>query len=272
MDARRKNMPTALNNVVNAAQHAADDPFVQRTAAQIIAYFEVYGDRVTIGPGLRDSVERTRITLSAKPDFAQAYRQAKQAYAQVAARLTPAPTTRPADAVLTPTEPYSAAPVDPYLAEPATVYNNTYNTYTAPYPDPYAYDAYAAYPWWPSGWWWDPGIVIVDGDFFHDRFEHRFHDRDGRFEERADRGFGDRRDRGSDEARSSDDRGFRGGSGEFRGNQAGRSMPMRPSPPPRSSQGFSGSGDRSFGSPTRGGAGGHMGGGGGHGGGGGGHR
>ncbi|HSZ58276.1 MAG TPA: hypothetical protein VK797_21605 [Tepidisphaeraceae bacterium] len=266
MDARRKNMPASLYDIVIAVRRAADDPFVLRTAAQILAYYEVYGDPNKMEAGLRESVAQARIALSAKPAFAQAYREAKRAYMQAAARLT-APVG--AEAVAPPGEPYPVTTVEP-SAPPPIVYNNTYNTYTAAYPDPYAYDENPLYPWWPSGWWWDPGIVIVDGDR-HDRFDDRFHDRDDRLDGRRDHGIEDRRGRESDAgARSSDDQEFRGGSAGMRVMPPARVMPARPSTPPRSSGGSWGEGGRSFGSPMNGG--GQMGGGGGHAGGGGGHR
>jgi hypothetical protein len=251
MDARRNNTPAALKDIVTAAGRLPEDPFVERTAAQIIAYYEVYADRNKIDGALRDSVEQTRQALSAKPTFAQAYQQAKQSYAQAAARLMPPAATGPAQAVVP--EPYSVVQPESYWVSPTTVYNNTYNTY----PDPYAYDAYSSNPWWPSAWWWDPGVVIVDGPFFRDRdrFGHDFDDRDHRFEGRSDRGFEDRRDGESDRGgRSSDERGFRGGSGETRGMPPARSMPFRSFGPSRSSGGFSGGGGgRSFGSPMGGG-------------------
>lgn len=259
MDARRNNTPAALREIVAAAGDLPNDPFVGRTAGQIIAYYEIYGDRNKIDGWLRDSVEQTREKLTSTPAFAQAYQQAKQAYAQAAARLMP-PTTGPAESI---------APAEPYSIAPPTVYNNTYNTYTTPYPDTYAYDTYASSPWWPSVWWWDPGIVIVDRPFFHDRFHHDFDDRDHRFDGRPDRGFDDRRDRDSDFGRrSSGEFEFRGSPGMTRGLPPDRGMPP-------SGGHFSGEGrGQFFGSPMRGGegGGGHMGGGGGHAGGGGGHR
>lgn len=258
MDARRNNTPTALNDIVTAARLLPDDPFVERTAAQIIAYYEVYAAQNKIDPGLRDSVDQTQKSLGAKPAYVQAYQQAKLAYTQAAARLT------------TP-EPNPVLPAEPYPAPPTIVYNNTYTSYTDSYPDPYAYDAYAPYPWWPSAWWWDPGIVIVDGRF-HGRFDDRFEGRDHRFDGRSDRGFDGR------EGREPEIREFRGGAGERRDMPQVRTMPLRPSAPFRPSNGFSGAGARpSFGSPVRGGTGGQMGGGamgggGGHFGGGGGRR
>jgi hypothetical protein len=258
MDARRNNTPAALKDIVTAARLLPDDPFVERTAAQIIAYYEVYADQNKIDAGLRDSVDQTQKSLGAKPAFAQAFQQAKLAYTRATARLTP-------------TEPDPILPAEPYPAAPTIVYNNTYTSYTDSYPDPYAYDAYAPYPWLPSAWWWDPGIVVVDGRFIHDRFDHRFGDRDHRFDGRFDRGFDGRG------GREPEVREFRGGAGEMRSMPQVRTTPMRPSAPFRPSNGFYGAGARPFfGSPVRGGTGGHMEGsameGGGHFGGGGGHR
>ena len=267
MDARRNNTPAALKDVVDAARHAPDDPFVERTAAQVIAYYDVHPDQVRIEGAVRDSVTEVQRSLSGKSIFARAYQQARLAYAQAAARLTP-PAAAPAAA---PTEPYSELPAEAYPGSQATVYNNTSNTYAAAETDPFVYDAYTPYPWWPSAWWWDPGIVIVDGPFFRDRdrFHHDFDDRDRGFEGRADHGFDDRR--GLDQegrARSSDDGRFRGSPGMTRSMPPLRSTPpprfFRPSAPFQSSQGFSGGGggaERSGGHMAGGAGGGHAGGG-----------
>jgi hypothetical protein len=279
MAGRRNNTPAALNDVVIAARQAPDDPFVERTAAQIIAYYEAHSDQFKVDAPLHDSTAAVRQSLGDKPIFVQTYQQARLAYAQAAARLMPTSAPGAAQAVAPPTEPYSVAPAEPYYsAAPTTVYNNTY---TQPATDPFAYDDYAANSWWPSAWGWDPGIVIIDGPFFRDRFEHRFDDRDGRSDGRFDHGFDDGRGRGFDRGERSSD-GFRsdGSPDMTRDTPTVHSAPSspfgRPSTPIRSSPGFSGgagAGRSTFGSPMRGGASGHMGGGFGHGGGGsGGHR
>lgn len=298
MDARRGKTSDSMEDIVLAVRRAGDDPFVQRTAGQILAHYDLTGDRTKVSNAVADSVEDARKTLDKKPEFTQAYQRARDAYAEAPPATTTAPTTPGADVA-----PPPPPPGDNYVPPVTNVYN-TYN-YTQPYPygDPYCwgYPSYAYDPWWPSTWWWGPGIIVIDRHsflhhhgFFHDGFDHgRFdHGRfdHGRFDhDRFDhRGstFSDGRDSRSNIGSLSSagnavrhDFNVRGGgsAGVQRSVSPGFSAPpsrfapsgIRSAPPSFSGSRVGGGGPRSFG-----GGGGGMGGGGGRAGGGGGsgHR
>jgi hypothetical protein len=167
MDARKGDTTAALQGILIANRQAGDDPFVQRTAAQLLAYYDYKADRTRIDGAVRTALEQMRNDLRGKTEYAQAYERASDAYAHEPAA---APSEPAASNYRPPSDPYGNSAPSP------AVYNNyTYNTYTpdGPYTDPYAYD-YGSYPWWPS--WWGPSLVVIDRPFFfHHRFDHDFH-------------------------------------------------------------------------------------------------
>jgi hypothetical protein len=157
MDARRGNTVDALNDAVIAARLAPDDAFVQRTAGQLIAYYDRNAQRIEAPAPLKAALDDVRKSLSGKDAYARAYRDASEAYADV-------PETGPAP---------DAAPLPFPRSSPSAAYASAYygGGYYAPYTDPFAC-AYPSYAWWPSWWWWGPSVVIVNRPFFHHRFDH----------------------------------------------------------------------------------------------------
>ncbi|MDB5319328.1 MAG: hypothetical protein JWN40_959 [Phycisphaerales bacterium] len=286
MDARNGDTAAGLQGILIANRQAGDDPFVQRTAAQLMAYYDYKADRTRIDIAMRTALEQMRNNLRGKTEYAQAYERASDAYARGLAA---------AAAAAVPATPDYRPPTDPYdnSAAPAAVYNNyTYNTYApdAPYTDPYA-SYYGGYAWWPS--WWGPSLVVIDRPFF---FHHRFdrddffgHDRFGRGDSfhndrfgrsdsfRNDRfghvDFGNRFDRGDtihrfDGSRLGVQRSFSPPTQQFRGTSAPRFAPSRGAMPSRGGSAMPQRGGFSGGGRMGGGGGGRMGGGGGGGGGG----
>src|SRR5438067_4217306 len=60
MDARRGKTSDSMEDIVLAVRRAADDPFVQRTAGQMLAHYDVSGDRTKVSNAVADSVEDAR--------------------------------------------------------------------------------------------------------------------------------------------------------------------------------------------------------------------
>jgi hypothetical protein len=159
MEARRGNTRPALEDIFLAFRRAANDPFVLRTAGQLLAYYDLHAADLQIDAGLKNTLEDMRKTLSSKPEFTQAYQQAKDDYSQVE--------QQPA------VEPSAQQTLPPVYDD----YSN-YATYAPVYTNPYDV-AYASDVWWPSVWWWGPGAIIIDRPFFHhhhfDRFDFHHH-------------------------------------------------------------------------------------------------
>jgi len=182
-DARKGNTTAALQEILIADRQAGDDPFVQRTAAQLLAYYDYKADHPRMDASVRAQLEQMRTKLRKTADYAEVYNKAADAYAsEPPDQPTPAGT---GTATTPPAGSDSAVP--PIYVTPPPVYNYTYNTYAsdfAPYTDPFAC-SYAAYPWWPSWWGWGPSLVVIDrsfshrhfgfdhGRFDHGRFDHR---------------------------------------------------------------------------------------------------
>ena len=87
MDARRDRTSDALTKIVTATSHGSDDPFVLRTAAQLVAWYDARAAKDTLPAVLRDSVEKMRSGLSAKSGFAEPYQRAHDEYAKNPAAL-----------------------------------------------------------------------------------------------------------------------------------------------------------------------------------------
>ena len=186
VDARRAQMPEALSAIILAGQFAPDNKFVQQTAGEIVAWYDVKADKAQLPASANEGIARIRDLLSKQAAFSSAYDTAKKAYqGQASAAESAAPPVA-----------YPTSPTPP----PAVVY----------YPD-YYYDWGPGWvqpaPWW----WWQPAGFFIGFDFFpcrtffvfddflffrhhhffhHDRFffDRRFH-RDGFFvRDRAGRG------------------------------------------------------------------------------------
>jgi hypothetical protein len=181
VEARRGNMPEAISAINLAGQFAPDNLLVQRTAGEIIAWYDVKADKATLSENAKQGLETIRGLLGKRPEFANAYKTAKEAYKAPAS----AP-EQPAQSQGQSTSLQTASPTE----------------LVSSYPDYY----YASGPGWvePTPWWWWQPIGFFAGfDFFpfttvvvfnhrnffrdHDRFFHgendRFFDRDrnGRF-------------------------------------------------------------------------------------------
>ena len=237
MNAKRNQTPSALIAMAEAVKRSTADPFVQRTGAELVAWYDVRADKTKMPDAAKQAAEDVRGTLSQRQGYLDAYAKAKKDYQRPADE----PTAPPAEdgaaqpqaqqsgpAPVGPAEPVAPQPLVPegYVQPPPLV-----GEYYSPpvYTDPYAYGVYPAYPaydyypayWYPSfgcsSWWW-PSFSLSfwysDG-WRHHRYYGRDWDRRGGRDwrdhySRDDRRGGDRRDgRGGLDRR---DGGGRGGS------------------------------------------------------------
>ena len=149
----------ALVNAQRAVSLAPEDPFVLRTAAQLVAWYDVRADKSQISAAARDAAEAMRLKLAGDPIYAEAYAQAHADDAKMAGASAsqPAPATASAGATgagqpyletvpVAPPPAYAAAPAGPiYVPYPQYV---PYPVYV-PYPEPYAGASGDGY-WYPS--------------------------------------------------------------------------------------------------------------------------
>jgi hypothetical protein len=75
--ARANDYMTALGHIVRAVRHEPEDPFVQRTAGQLLAWYDTQGRRVRVSSDLREGIQRVRRALAGQDEFDEAYREAR---------------------------------------------------------------------------------------------------------------------------------------------------------------------------------------------------
>jgi hypothetical protein len=97
MRARRGDAEGAVSGIATAVVYGADEPFVRRTAGQILAWHDTRSG--SMADDIETSLETMRHAVDATPECADAYRVACDAY--VAARTSPA-TAPPPGATLVP--------------------------------------------------------------------------------------------------------------------------------------------------------------------------
>ena len=167
VEARRGNMAEAISAINLAGQFAPTTPLVERTAGEIMAWYDIKADKATLSENAQRGLATIRQLLGKSPEFADAYETAKKAYRAHAG---------------TPGQPVESQTVSP----------------TESFSD-YSYDSDAGWveptPWW----WWQPGGFFAGSSFvplttvvvFNRDFRHRnlfFHDRKGRFFDRHHKG------------------------------------------------------------------------------------
>jgi len=198
VNARRGQMVDAVSAINIAAPLAPDNQFVQRTAGEILAWYDLKADKTTIPNMAKDGLARVRDTVGKSTVFTQAYDTATKAYQAQASSVTePQPSgTAPAQTQVQPqsstvtTGAYAGSAAEAPLAPPAY-----YPDYASGYYPNYYYPDYA-YNWGPGwinpspAWWWYPSgyfagfsfipfstTFVFGNDFHHHGFHnHGFHD------------------------------------------------------------------------------------------------
>jgi hypothetical protein len=169
VEARRGNMAEAISAINLAGQFAPTTPLVERTAGEILAWYDIKADKASLSENAHRGLATIRQLLEKYPEFADAYEAAKKAYRTQA--------TAPEQ------------PVPPQTVSPPESFSDDSYSSDADWVEPT--------PWW----WWQPAgffagssfiplttVVVFNRDFKHrNRFFHggkeRFFDRDkkGRF-------------------------------------------------------------------------------------------
>ena len=80
VEARRGNMAEAISAINLAGQFAPNNPLVERTAGEIIAWYDIKADKATLSENAQRGLATIRQLLGKSPEFANAYETAKKAY------------------------------------------------------------------------------------------------------------------------------------------------------------------------------------------------
>jgi hypothetical protein len=180
---RRDQTTAALGQIETAVERSPDDAFVQRTAGQLLAWY----DTQSPGPVLPDAVERgipaMRDALRGRDAYVQAYQLAHDAYL-ADNEADQNPSTQPAQASSAPADATTVPgpmiydsgayrPEEPgAYREPGTIYEpSTYD-----YPPTAVYPAYPAYSYYYPQPFFFADVLVVDRFHDHHRRHHRFND------------------------------------------------------------------------------------------------
>ncbi len=154
MSARRGQNDDGLKEIAVAARNAPDDTFVQRTAGQMLAWYDSQPDHTSVSAEAQQAAFEVRERLHEQQAFADAYRDAwdDQHQDDQAFGPTTQPSTNPAlvDAQAA-AQPPATEPgyYDSGLPPVPPMYYPPY------YTDPYTYRGYGPYyePYWPSAYY-----------------------------------------------------------------------------------------------------------------------
>ncbi len=175
VDARKGDMPEAISAINLAGQSAPNNPFLQRTAGEIVAWYDIKAEKSKLSDSAKQGLTKIRSLLQKEPSFTAAYDTAKTAYAAQA------------NAVQAPTQAtpglYQSQGGTQSVQAPGVGYAGA-----VPPPPMYSPDYY--YDWGPDWvepapwWWWQPVGFFAGFDFFpfstvivfdHHHFFHHHH-------------------------------------------------------------------------------------------------
>jgi hypothetical protein len=80
VNARKGQMLEAISAVTLAGQFTPENQFVQRTAGEILAWYDSRGDKAQLPPNDKEGMRKVRDLLQRRPAFIQGYETAKRAY------------------------------------------------------------------------------------------------------------------------------------------------------------------------------------------------
>jgi len=182
-EAKRGNMVDALTDIAVSARKGSDDPFVQRTTGEMLAWYDNVPNRPALPAGIAADLDAARKALANQPTFSGAYAKADAFYKNpprpdgVAAGQAGQPGQGgvASNAGAPPTQPAPAYPPDtaygaygPAVAPTyvAPEYVEPYVPYVETYVSP-AYGYYPYYPAWEPGWGWGFGgsLLFIGGDW-----------------------------------------------------------------------------------------------------------
>jgi hypothetical protein len=189
-EARQGSMVDALTNISLAARRAGSDPFVQKTTANLIAWYDNNPRPPRLPGSVRESLQQLHSDLETKPTFAEAYKEANKYFVdereRAAKSATSAPATQPVagNQPLLPPEAladrpdyagYTGTDIG-YIAapQPYTVYHEYY------YGEPYGW--YYPFTYYGSPFYSGFGFYGFYGGGYG--YHHHWHDLDCGFRER----------------------------------------------------------------------------------------
>ncbi|HEX7010638.1 MAG TPA: hypothetical protein VF184_11685 [Phycisphaeraceae bacterium] len=154
--AQQQRTPEAMANILAAVRYAPHEPFVQRTAGQLLAWYDTDPAAAELPEALKASIERMRTALQIQnaEAYEEGYRLAREAY-QLEEQVMQQPET-PAEAPAAtqpqtmPTEPEPGASIQYRDEEPdayagySSAYDSTYD-----YDYPFRDDLYDDSPYYP---------------------------------------------------------------------------------------------------------------------------
>lgn len=203
-EASQGNFSDALTDISLAVPRAPDEPFVQVTAAHLLAWYDNNPNAPLLESYIRRALSQAHVTLADKPAFttefddaSNYYREARQREEATAARPS-APTQPTAVAedespAPTPPPPVADDTDGPAYVGGGAVYVPYAPGYAPPEPAVAYYDqGLYSYGYVEPWWWYSPGFIVVDR-FGHRHHEHdRDHRHDGHHGHHVDDGFRDR--------------------------------------------------------------------------------
>src|ERR1051326_4247127 len=78
--ARRDDMPEAVSAIVLAGQFSPENTFVEHTAGEILAWYDLKADKTKLPDSTKEAVAKVRALVAQRPPFMAAYNAAKTAY------------------------------------------------------------------------------------------------------------------------------------------------------------------------------------------------
>jgi hypothetical protein len=120
VDARRAQMPEAVSAINLAGQFAPDDKFVQHTAGELLAWYDLKADKAKIPDNSRDGLTKVRSLLGKRAAFTEAYSTVQKAYQTQASGTSQPALAVPTQAVPAPAGPVQVAPDELAPAVPDT--------------------------------------------------------------------------------------------------------------------------------------------------------
>ncbi|MEI8197365.1 MAG: hypothetical protein WCI73_15820, partial [Phycisphaerae bacterium] len=179
MSGKRDEPTTALVEIEGAVVALPDHPFVQRTAGQLVAWYDTRANWRTMPDEVKAAVVSIKNKLARAPTYDEAYRQASAAYVQMASGTTGAEGKVPAAGgpATPPAKTSSVVPATTLPAVPDGAGSGLTSPYYPSYYYPYNYVWTTPvvpdyYTWWPSYF----SVVVVDQGRF---FQHHHHEPDG---------------------------------------------------------------------------------------------
>ena len=167
VDLRRGYLPDAITAINTAAPLAPENVFVQRTAGEVLAWYDARGNTTSLSQRDRDNLEHVRGLMASNSAYNQTYNMARQSFTS-----QPYPNQQPAATTTPPPQYQAQSPAYDYSAPGYYDYSSGTPYYYPSYP--YYYPDYAYWgPGWDSTWWW--GGPVIGFDVFPGR---RFHDHD----------------------------------------------------------------------------------------------